>query len=243
MLSNKWTFSLTSLVVILALAFVVPSAMADPFSVGLSVAAATDDANPDVSGVDGIQIQGQTAVSIRIATGQVVDIAGTQTGDAAALLLIKDIASGHFTVTAFNSYGGTVGAANLGVIAHSNTDAPNGRNFSMPLPEPGTGVVKVIVSVKAKVFEVADPTTFLTDGARNDDGRNAAASITINYVEENQRPLVVFRRCILFGEPVIRCYLLRRLRRTSSSCSVNSRKRSRRIMWMPQTQPGAILSL
>ena len=29
MLSNKWTFSLTSLVVILALALVVPSAMAD----------------------------------------------------------------------------------------------------------------------------------------------------------------------------------------------------------------------
>ena len=35
MLSNKWTFSLTSLVVILALAFVVPSAMAAEFSVGL----------------------------------------------------------------------------------------------------------------------------------------------------------------------------------------------------------------
>ena len=54
----------------------------------------------------------------------------------------------------------------------------------MPLegPAQGLGVVKVIVSVKAKVFEVADPTTFLTDAARNDDGRNAAASITINYV-------------------------------------------------------------
>ena len=50
MLSNKWTFSLTSLVVMLALVFVAPSAMADPFSVGLSVAAtATDDANPDIS--------------------------------------------------------------------------------------------------------------------------------------------------------------------------------------------------
>ena len=65
----------------------------------------------------------------------------------------------------------------------SDTDAPNGKNFSMPLAGPAVpGVVKVIVSVKAKVFEVADPTTFLTDAVRNDDGRNAAASITINYV-------------------------------------------------------------
>ena len=44
MLSNKWTFSLTSLVVILALAFVAPSAMADPFAVTLSVATTADTA-------------------------------------------------------------------------------------------------------------------------------------------------------------------------------------------------------
>ena len=185
MLSNKWTFSLTSLVVILALAFVVPSAMADPFSVGLSVAtSAEDDANPDVSGVGEIQIIAEATVNIRIETGQVVNIAGAQTGDAAALLLIKDIASGHFTVTAFNSYGGTVTPVpTLGGIVDSDTTAPNGKNFSMSLTGPAVGVVKVIVSVKAKVFEVADPTTFLTDGARNDDGKNAAASITINYVK------------------------------------------------------------
>ena len=37
MLSNKWTFSLTSLVVMLALVFVVPSAMAAEFTVDLTV--------------------------------------------------------------------------------------------------------------------------------------------------------------------------------------------------------------
>ena len=71
-------------------------------------------------------------------------------------------------------------------IAHSPDadNAPNGKNFSMQLPEPaGATVVKVIVSVKKDLFEVADPTTFLTDGVRNADGKNAAASITINYVE------------------------------------------------------------
>ena len=178
MLSNKWTFSLTSLVVMLALVFVAPSAMADPFSVGLSVAAAVDDdANPDVSGVDGIQIITAAAVNIRIVTGQVVNLATDQATP------VKDIANTHFVVTAFNSYGGTVGAPSLSPILHSpDAENANGKNFSMQLGTAGDTVVKVIVSVKAKVFEVADPTTFLTDGARNDDGRNAAASITINYV-------------------------------------------------------------
>ena len=108
MLSNKWTFSLTSLVVMLALVFVAPSAMADPFSVGLSVAAtATDDANPDVSGVDGIQIITAAAVNIRIVTGQVVNLAADQATP------VKDIANTHFVVTAFNSYGGTVDGPDL----------------------------------------------------------------------------------------------------------------------------------
>ena len=46
MLSNKWTFSLKILVVMLALAFVGHSAMAGEFSVGLSVipGAGTDGA-------------------------------------------------------------------------------------------------------------------------------------------------------------------------------------------------------
>ena len=47
MLSNKWTFSLTSLVVILALAFVVPSAMAAEFAVTLSVGPDVDISSPD----------------------------------------------------------------------------------------------------------------------------------------------------------------------------------------------------
>ena len=48
MLSNKWTFSLTSLVVMLALAFVVPSAMAAEFTVvTLSVGPDVDISSPD----------------------------------------------------------------------------------------------------------------------------------------------------------------------------------------------------
>ena len=50
MLSNKWTFSLTSLVVMLALCFVASSAMAQ-FEIGLSV-----DDDVDVSFADGNQV-------------------------------------------------------------------------------------------------------------------------------------------------------------------------------------------
>ena len=51
MLSNKWTFSLTSLVVILALVFVVPSAMAAEFAVTLSVGP-----DVDISSAGDIQV-------------------------------------------------------------------------------------------------------------------------------------------------------------------------------------------
>ena len=61
MLSNKWTFSLTSLVVILALAFVVPTAMAAEFSVGLSVGP-----NVDISSPDGIQAVYGSAMLLRL---------------------------------------------------------------------------------------------------------------------------------------------------------------------------------
>ncbi len=49
MLSNKWTFSLTSLVLMLALCFVAPSALAQ-FEIGLSVG------DEDVSFADGNQV-------------------------------------------------------------------------------------------------------------------------------------------------------------------------------------------
>ena len=104
-------------------------------------------------------------------------------------------------------------------------------------PLGATHITRVLIFIPKHAFEVADPRAFLTDGARNDDGRSAEASITINYVREDvDAPMVLSIR-----RAVIRCYLLRRLRRMLSSCSVNSRKRSRRITWMSQTRHGAIL--
>ena len=47
-------------------------------------------------------------------------------------------------------------------------------------------ITRVLVYIPKHAFEVADPRAFLTDGARNDDGRSAEASITINYVREDE---------------------------------------------------------
>ena len=69
MLSNKWTFSLTSLVVMLALAFAVPSAMAE-FAATLSVGAGVD-----ISSADGVQVERDTTdgTMINIKFDKVVD--------------------------------------------------------------------------------------------------------------------------------------------------------------------------
>ena len=107
MLSNKWTFSLTSLVVILALAFVVPTAMAAEFSVGLSVGP-----NVDISSPDGIQaVYGSAAIEIKIATGAVVQIATGQDDvaeDRAKARAATTLELLDFDVIAYNSFGGTV---------------------------------------------------------------------------------------------------------------------------------------
>ena len=85
MLSNKWTFSLKILVVMLALAFVGHTAMAAEFAVTLSVGP-----DVDISSPDNIQAAYGAAIEINIATGAVVqlaaapsDVAGGATAQAA----------------------------------------------------------------------------------------------------------------------------------------------------------------
>ena len=128
--------------------------------------------------------------------------------------------------------------------------AADGKSFMMNLASitaPNAGapldaddITRVLIYIPKHAFEVADPRANLDAGVRTVDGKSAEASITIYYVRADEAgdPTV-----FLSGEPVIRCYLLRLLRRTLSSCSVNSRKSSRRITWMSQTRHGAILSL
>ena len=132
------------------------------------------------------------------------------------------------------------------------TNSADGKSFMMNLasitapdgdPLDADDITRVLIYIPKHAFEVADPRANLDAGVRTVDGKSAEASITINYVRAEPTDELVIRRCILFGEPVIRYCLLRRLQRTLSSCSVNSRKSSRRITWMPQTRHGSILSL
>ena len=194
MLSNKWTFSLTSLVVILALVFVVPSAMAAEFAMTLGVG--TD---VDISGAGDIQVvYGNTGTTdIKVDTGAVVQVVtpGTFTDTAAAhttAIGVTTLELDDFQVIAYNSFGGiVVNAPDLTGLAPVPT--ADGKSFMMNLvavPAPGaailaaTDITKVLIFIPKHAVEVADPRANLdaTTGLRTLDGKSAEASITINYV-------------------------------------------------------------
>ena len=198
MLSNKWTFSLKILVVMLALAFVGHSAMAAEFAVTLSVGP-----DVDISSPDNIQAAYGEAIEINIATGAVVQLAAAAsagdtpqaTARAATTLEILD-----FEVIAYNSFGGTVADPGLTAGTVTGVDpvtgvptplAADGKSFMMNLAAigaPGDGpldaddITRVLIYIPKHAFEVADPRANLDAGVRTVDGKSAEASITINYV-------------------------------------------------------------
>ena len=192
MLSNKWTFSLTSLVVILALVFVVPSAMAAEFSVGLSVGP-----DVDISSPDGIQaVYGSAAIEIKIATGAVVQADTTTAFSTVATehaAAVKDTTLGlrDFQVIAYNSFGGTVAAPDLTLLVAATP--ADGKSFMMNLASPSApgdnapldaaDITRVVIYIPKHAVQLADPQAELDDkGARKVEGKSAAGSITINYV-------------------------------------------------------------
>ena len=199
MLSNKWTFSLTSLVLILALSLVAPSAMAGEFSVGLSVVtSAMDFANPDVSDEGGNHVEyGTAATFIRINTGGVVQTAAaaptpdpnTPTARHTAAIALPTLGIDDFQVIAYNHFGGvvTTGAPALtsdgaAVIAPAPIADADGKTFTMQLSQPTSGaaptadaaltaahITRVLVLIPKHAVELADPRAQL-----NDDGTRKA---------------------------------------------------------------------
>ena len=215
MLSNKWTFSLTSLVLILALSLVAPSAMAGEFSMELSI-----DSSLDISDEGGNQVGYRTtngsaasATTIRINTGGVVQIlAGAADAAGAADDHDKAIADPKleirdFQVIAYNHFGGVV-PAGTGVPALSDLDvidAADGKSFTMDLSAPSGPalpaadaalaaghVTRVLVLIPKHAVELADPRAQLDDaGDRKADGKSDAASIEIHYVRgDDGAPMV-----------------------------------------------------
>ncbi len=190
MLSNKWTFSLTSLVVILVLALVAPSAMAGEFGVSLSVGSGVDASSEGEIQVDrtidpddtGALNAGDVVIMIR--TDQVVDLQSdtnqSATGDdavASGTMLGKD----DFMVIAYNEFGGTEAVPTLNNV--TAVPEADGKNFMATLNVPGTAVTRVLVYLAKHKIELADPRAQLNDdGTRKADGQSAEASLTIHYV-------------------------------------------------------------
>ena len=187
MLSNKWTFSLKILVVMLALAFVGHTAMAAEFAVTMSVGAGVDASSADNIQVDrtidpdGADLDaGEVVINVKF--DQVVNadatIAADATGDAASG---TKFAKDDLQIIAYNEFGGieTFPGITTGPTAAPTAD---GKNFTIVLGAPGADVTRVLVFLAKHKVEVADPRAFLTDGARNDDGKSAEASIAIYYV-------------------------------------------------------------
>ena len=182
MLSKKMAFSLTSLITILALAFMVPAAMAQ-FEIKLNIGDA------DVSFADGNQVVYGSATVIKIMSTKVVNSEGGTAVTASGPIL----QASDFTVTAYNKFGGTVstGAPTLGAISVDGT--ADGKHFMVSLGSvtaptgdsltDGTGITRVILDLKKDLVELADPRAEIGgDGTRKAAGKNKAVSIELHYV-------------------------------------------------------------
>ena len=187
MLSNKWTFSLKILVVMLALAFVGHTAMAAEFGVTLSVGAGVDASSADNIQVDRtIDLDGTGSdldpgdVVINVKFDQVVNADNATTG-------ATDATNGtqfrwdDLQIIAYNEFGGIEVSPGLDPGPTAATTA-DGKNFTIVLDAPGATVTRILVFLAKHKVEVADPRAFLTEGVRNDDGKSAEASIALYYV-------------------------------------------------------------
>ena len=200
MLSNKWTFSLKILVVMLALCFVASSAMAQ-FEIKLNVGDA------DVSFADGNQVVYGTETTIKIMSTKVVNYHTTATAETAAIAPTPDddnpgnepVVSGtalgadDFTVIAYNKFGGQVtgtDAPTLTVVTPVNP--ADGLHFMMTLagvdapdaanPDPAGDITRVLIHLPKEKVELADPRAELDAGVRKAAGKSKEASIEVHFV-------------------------------------------------------------
>ena len=193
MLSNKWTFSLTSLVLMLSLCLVASPALAQ-FEIKLSVGA-----NEDVSHADGNQVVygasgGTTAAdltTIKIMSTKVVNRGDTGAPDSltAATTATTGLEALDFTVIAYNKFGGTVtldpALALLPVAVDGTAD---GMHFMANLPSvtADSGITRVLIVLDKDSVELADPRAEMEDGKRKAAGKNKEASIELHFVGAEQ---------------------------------------------------------
>ena len=189
MLSNKWTFSLKILVIMLSLCFVASSALAQ-FEIKLN---AEDE---DVSHADNAQVVYGTpntdSTTIKIMSTKVVNFTnvvagGTDTTDDNGINLPLEAID--FTVIAYNKFGGTVttGAPTLGAVSVDGT--ADGMHFMAELNAVAddSNITRVLLVLPKDKVALADPRAELAaDGTRNAAGKNKEASIELHYVSATE---------------------------------------------------------
>ena len=170
MLSNKWTFSLKILVMMLAVALVASSAMAQDFDTTLSVSA--------VSFADGNQVEGGS-VEVTVKFGKVVSI---------------DDISGKISLLVYNKFGGIIGTetntngvGGIVAVAHENSVRPNvpldGKTYSLSFSvAAGTNDNDAPSRATLRVGEG------IVAAAPDDDERSQTADIEIYFVGPNPTP-------------------------------------------------------
>ena len=196
MLSNKWTFSLT-LVLMLSLCFVASSAMAE-FGITLGVADGVDKSFADEPQAE-YQASGGSGYTITISSAQVIQadtataFAGTATAHTAAIG-VTDLELDDFQVIAYNFFGGTTTLASA-LSGLTVAPTPDGKNFTMTLatvptpsdPPAATDIKRVLILIPKHAVELADPRAELEDDGttRKAAGKSDAASIEIHFVGDN----------------------------------------------------------
>ena len=181
MLSNKWTFSLTSLIVILSLCLVASPALAQ-FEIKLSVGA-----DEDVSFADGHQVVYGTpdtdSNTIKIMSTKVVNRGDTD--DTLATAATTGLEALDFDIIAYNKFGGTVTGDSVPELESVTVDGTaDGMHFMVELNavSADSGITRVLVVLPKDSVELADPRAEMEDGARKAAGKNKEASIELHYV-------------------------------------------------------------
>ena len=174
MLSKKMAFSLTSLITIFALAFVVFPAMAAEFGVSMSIRPESN-----ISSMDGNHVRSQNSVLVDIKFDKVVSMS---TESDKKKIIATDFHLSDISVIAYNKFNGIEPSPTLSDL-HVDGRA-DGQNFRFRVGNPMYAVTKVLLYLEKHEVEVADPRADLDDdGVRKVDGKNAATSLEIMYIE------------------------------------------------------------
>ena len=167
MMSNKWAFSLTSLITIIALAFGVSPAMAaDDFDATLSV--------DDISLMADSQSQRGVDIPVTLTFGEKVSLAEAQ--KAKISVRVEDT-NGNETVSEITGDDATTGIHAKDIDPITTGNQFNGKTYTFTIPAASTpaGSKKIYLFIPAGV-KIVDP---------GSDKSSKKGALTINLVEEN----------------------------------------------------------